>query len=96
MSGDIEVFNGISPGGLNPKLIIQFIDALPETKNNTVSIYDRWENLVWQGSNYDNNSVVFTGISDSGNSLPSGVYFYKIEFTSGKKTQTGFISLRRQ
>jgi gliding motility-associated-like protein len=93
--GDIEIFNGISPNGANPKFVILYIDALPETKNNAVSIFDRWENLVWHGTNYDNNTVVFTGNSDSGNALPSGVYFYKIEFASGRSSKTGFISLRR-
>ncbi|GHM99829.1 hypothetical protein WSM22_13190 [Cytophagales bacterium WSM2-2] len=95
VAGNIEVYNGISPDGANPKFIIQFIDAIPETKNNTVSIFDRWENLVWHGTNYDNSSVVFTGAGDSGTALPSGVYFYKIVFASGRKTETGFISLRR-
>jgi hypothetical protein len=95
VAGDIEVFNGISPDGANPKFVIQFIELLPETKNNHVSIFDRWGNLVWHGTNYDNTIVVFTGHSDSGNALPSGVYFYKAEFASGHSTRTGFISLRR-
>jgi len=94
--GEIEVFNGVSPNGANPTFIVRYIDVLPDTKSNTVSIFDRWENLVWHGANYDNNSIVFTGNSDTGNALPSGVYFYKIEFASGRKTKTGFIALRRQ
>jgi len=94
--GEIEVFNGVSPDGANPTFIIQYIDVLSDTRNNAVSIFDRWENLVWHGANYDNNSVVFTGNGDSGNALPSGVYFYKIEFASGRTTKTGFIALRRQ
>jgi hypothetical protein len=96
VAGDIVVYNGVSPNGANPKLVIQYIDILPETKNNTVYIFDRWENQVWSGSNYDNNAVVFTGLNSSGGELPSGVYFYKIDFASGKKTKTGFIALRRQ
>lgn len=93
---DIIVYNAVSPNGANPIFFIQYIDILPDTKHNTVTIFDRWENLVWQGTNYDNSSVVFTGTSDGGSALPSGVYFYKIEFTSGHKSMTGFISLRRQ
>jgi gliding motility-associated-like protein len=93
--GDIIVYNGVSPNGVNPKLVIQYIEILPDTKNNTVYIFDRWQNLVWTGNNYDNNSVVFTGQSDGGGELPSGVYFYKIDFASGRKTKTGFVSLRR-
>ncbi len=94
--GDIVIYNGVSPNGKNPAFIIDHINALQDTKENTVYIFDRWENQVWHGNNYDNSSVVFTGVSDSGSDLPSGVYFYKINFSSGRKTQTGFISLRRQ
>ncbi len=96
VAGDIIVYNGISPNGANPKLVLQYIEILPDTKNNSVYIFDRWENLVWHGDNYNNDSVVFTGLNDGGSSLPSGVYFYKIDFASGKKSKTGFISLRRQ
>jgi len=96
VAGDIIVYNGVSPNGKNPSFIIQYIDILPDTKINSVYIFDRWENQVWHGNNYDNSSVVFTGVSDSGSDLPSGVYFYKIDFHSGRKSKTGFISLRRQ
>ena len=96
VAGDIVVYNGISPNGKNPMLLLEYINILPQTKDNTVYIFDRWENLVWHGTNYDNTSVVFTGVSDGGGDLPSGVYFYKIDFVSGRKSQTGFISLRRQ
>ena len=95
VAGDIIVYNGISPNGKNPAFIIEYINLLPETKDNTVYIFDRWENQVWHGTNYDNSSVVFTGISDGGSELPSGVYYYKIEFASGLKAKSGFISLRR-
>jgi gliding motility-associated-like protein len=96
VAGDIVVYNGISPNGKNPAFIIEYINILQDTKENTVYIFDRWENQVWHGTNYDNSAVVFTGVSDNGNDLPSGVYYYKLNFSSGRKTQTGFLSLRRQ
>jgi hypothetical protein len=96
VAGDIIVYNGVSPNGKNPSFVIEYINLIPETKDNTVYIFDRWENLVWHGTNYDNSAVVFTGVSDNGNDLPSGVYYYKLNFSSGRKTQTGFLSLRRQ
>ncbi|MBS1557950.1 MAG: VCBS repeat-containing protein [Bacteroidetes bacterium] len=95
VAGDVVVFNGVSPNGNNPTLYLQYIEIIPDTKVNTVQIFDRWENLVWHGSNYDNTNVVFKGVSDNGNDLPTGVYFYKIDFASGKKSKTGFISLKR-
>jgi CHU_C Type IX secretion signal domain/Ig-like domain CHU_C associated/Laminin B (Domain IV) len=95
VAGDIVVYNALSPNGANPKFTIEFIDLIPEAKSNIVTIFDRWQNEVWRGENYDNTSVVFRGIGDGGNDLPTGTYFYKIEFTSGKKMRTGFISLKR-
>ncbi|MBS1952149.1 MAG: gliding motility-associated C-terminal domain-containing protein, partial [Bacteroidetes bacterium] len=84
--GDIIVYNGVSPNGANPIFVVQYIDILPDTKNNAVYIFDRWQNPVWHGSNYDNASVVFKGTSDSGGELPSGIYFYRIDFASGRKS----------
>ncbi len=93
--GDVVVFNALSPNGANPTFVLQYIEIIPETKNNIVTIFDRWQNEVWRGENYNNTSVVFNGIGDGGNDLPTGTYFYKIEFASGKKMKTGFISLKR-
>ncbi|MBS1555621.1 MAG: gliding motility-associated C-terminal domain-containing protein [Bacteroidetes bacterium] len=95
VAGDVVVFNAVSPNGANPSFIIQNIELIPETKSNVVTIFDRWQNEVWRGENYDNTSVVFKGTSNEGNDLPTGTYFYKIEFGSGKKPKTGFISLKR-
>ena len=95
VAGDVIVFNALSPYGENPSFVIQYIEIIPETKNNTVTIFDRWQNEVWKKNNYNNNSIVFAGVSDSGSDLPTGIYFYRIEFSSGRKTQTGFISLKR-
>lgn len=94
-TADIIVYNAVSPTGNNPTLVIENIEVLPDTKNNTVTIFDRWENQVWKGTNYDNTSVVFKGESDAGSNLPTGTYYYKIEFSSGLATRTGFLSLKR-
>ena len=95
--GDIEIYNGISPNGdnKNDTWIIEYIDLFPDTKNNRVTIYNRWGDVVWEASKYDNTSVVFSGISKNGSELSTGSYFYKIEFEDGKETVTGFLSLKR-
>jgi gliding motility-associated-like protein len=95
VAGDIIVYNAVSPNGTNPTFIIKNIDLLPDTQTNHVMIYDRWQNEVWQGVNYDNSTVVFNGVNNKGGDLPTGTYYYKIEFNSGRKMQTGFISLKR-
>jgi gliding motility-associated-like protein len=97
VTGDIVIFNGFSPNGddFNAFFNIQYIDIFPDTRQNKVTIFNRWGDVVFETTNYDNLNRVFTGISKNGSELPAGSYFYKIEFTSGRKTQTGFISLKR-
>jgi len=95
--GDIVVYNGMSPNddGDNDIFYIQYIEAIEETKTNRVSIYNRWGDLVFSVSDYDNKTRVFKGLNNNGNEIPSGTYFYKIEFSSGKETKSGYLSLKR-
>ncbi|MCW5909816.1 MAG: gliding motility-associated C-terminal domain-containing protein [Cyclobacteriaceae bacterium] len=95
--GEIIIYNAVSPNndGQNDSFRIEHITALDETHENKVSIFNRWGDLVWEGTNYDNDQVVFTGTSKSGADLPSGTYFYKIEFKGGHKTESGYLVLKR-
>ena len=97
VAGDIIVYNGISPNGdeANDFWEILYIDVIADTKNNKVSLFNRWGDMVWEVDNYDNKEQVFKGLNKNGNEIPSGTYFYKIEFASGRKTQIGYISLKR-
>ncbi len=95
--GDITIYNGISPNGdgLNDTWLILYIDVLTETKENKVFVYNRWGDVVFEAENYDNKDIVFKGLNKSGNELPSGTYFYKIEFGSGRKTLTGYLAVKK-
>ena len=95
--GDLNIYTGISANGdgLNDFWIIRYIDVIAETKANKVSVYNRWGDVVFETENYDNTNRVFKGLNKNGNELSSGTYFYKIEFSSGRKTQTGYLSLKR-
>lgn len=97
LEGEFQVFNGLSPNndGANDKFILQYIELLPDTEKNQVTIYNRWGDIVWEGTDYNNQTVVFEGINKNGKELPSGTYFYKIEFSRGIQTKTGFLSLKR-
>jgi hypothetical protein len=46
-------------------------------------------------SNYNNTTNVFRGLSDNGNELPSGTYFYQIVFNSGRKSESGYLTLKK-
>ncbi|WKZ60279.1 MAG: BspA family leucine-rich repeat surface protein [Cyclobacteriaceae bacterium] len=97
VEGDIIVRTGFSPNGdtRNDFFQIDYIDLFPDTQQNRVTIYNRWGDVVFEISNYDNQSRVFSGLNKNGNELPSGTYFYKLEFTSGRPGKTGYLSLRR-
>lgn len=95
LGGEVSVYNALSPNGdgKNEIFRIQYIDILPETRNNTVLIYNRWGDEVFSVKNYDNTTRVFRGESSNGKKLPAGTYFYKIVM-EGRKTLTGYLSLK--
>jgi gliding motility-associated-like protein len=94
--GDIFIYNAISPNGdgLNDIFLIQNINLLPVTRKNRVVLYNRWGDAVFEVSDYDNTSRVFKGLNDNGKALPSGTYFYKIEFASGLPIKSGYLVLK--
>jgi gliding motility-associated-like protein len=94
IAGGILVYNAISPDGKNPVFRLEYIDLFPDTQKNTVYIYNRWGDEVFSATDYDNVTSVFSGLSSNGNKLPSGTYFYKVLFASGRKTMTGYLELR--
>jgi gliding motility-associated-like protein len=95
--GDILVYNGISPNGdgQNDVWVIEYINLVPDARENEVRIFNRWGDLVWEGKNYNNTSVVFRGLNRNGSELPSGTYFYQIRFASTRDALSGFLALRR-
>jgi gliding motility-associated-like protein len=96
-SGEFIIYNGISVNGDNLNAIwrLQNIDATESTRSNVVTIYNRWGDEVFTVSNYDNVDRVFNGKNKNGGDLPSGTYFYRIEFKSGLASKTGFLVLKR-
>ncbi len=97
VAGDLSVYNAISPNGdgKNEELTIQYIDILPSTKSNKVTIFNRWGDVVFEAKDYDNITNVFRGLNQNGNELPSGTYFYRIDFEGSVPSKTGYLSLRK-
>jgi len=96
-TSEIIVYNALSPNDdlFNPYFKIENIETVaPENK---VSIFNRWGDKVFEVENYANTDPAkrFNGESDKGNGLPSGVYFYKIEFKNGNPEFTGYLTLKR-
>jgi gliding motility-associated-like protein len=92
IEGLLTIFNAVSTNGDNLNAYFYLRNIKP---GNRVTIYNRWGNVVWEGEDYDNDNVVFTGLNKNGNELVTGTYYYKIEFESGRKAISGFLSLKR-
>lgn len=97
VEGDVIVYNGFSPNGdsKNPYFRIANITTLEP--QNKVSIFNRWGDLVFEQDAYDNNTRKFDGKNNNGNELPSGTYFYRIQFTgnTNREPMTGFLTIKK-
>jgi gliding motility-associated-like protein len=97
VAGDVTVYNALSPNGdgKNDFLFLQYVDVMEDTKKNHVSIVNRWGDVVFDINNYDNADRVFKGLNKNGQELPTGTYFYKIQFNSSHPSMTGYLYLKR-
>ncbi len=84
--------------GRNDAFVIEGLERYP---NNTVSIYNRWGNLVYSSTNYQNNWKGNSITTQGNNLLPASTYFVVVEFTSSSlsttydiKPYSGFVELR--
>jgi gliding motility-associated-like protein len=95
--GQVIVYNGVTPDGdgKNDILLIKYIDVVEGADQNTVTIRNRWGDKVFDIDNYNNTDRYFNGVTNNGQELPSGTYFYTIEFGSGLKPMSGFLTLLR-
>lgn len=95
----VEVFNAFTPNGdgLNDTWIIQGITRFPD---NEVQIFNRWGNLVFKVTGYNNTTKVWDGNSSEGivfgsNGAPDGAYFYVITLGDGSERISGYVVVRR-
>ncbi|HZY82959.1 MAG TPA: gliding motility-associated C-terminal domain-containing protein [Cyclobacteriaceae bacterium] len=97
VSGEVMVYNAVSPNGdgKNDVFHIAYIDVIAQTRDNKVTIFNRWGDVVFEVEDYNNTTNVFRGNNNKGNELPSGTYFYRIQYNSDRPAETGYISLKR-
>lgn len=95
-----KIYEGFSPNndGNNDYWRIDGIEAAPYNEN-TVRIFDRYNNLVFETKNYQNTEGNYwKGESNHGlvkGSLPEGTYFYYFRISTGQ-VFSGFVVLKRQ
>lgn len=81
----ITAVNMITPNGDGKNDFLEFRGA-EKFGPNTLKIYNRWGNLVYQKVNYQNDDDRFDGMY-KGQPLPAGNYYYVIAFRTGEIKQ---------
>lgn len=71
----LKFYSGITPNG-DGNNDVWYVDNIEQFPINEIKIYNRWGNVVWEGSGYNNDDVVWSGQNNAGNDLPDGTYFY--------------------
>jgi gliding motility-associated-like protein len=91
--GVVPSYNAFSPDGdgVNETWII---DAIFNHPDNTVTIFNRWGDKLVSFEDYDNVNIVWDGLYN-GQVLPSGTYFYVIEYLDIQIQVSGWLQLTR-
>jgi gliding motility-associated-like protein len=92
-----HIFEGLSPNndGFNDSWRINGIEAYEQ---NRVRVFDRYNNLVFETTNYTNDGNCWRGQANSGmqsGNLPEGTYFYLVEINDGNGPYSGFVVLKK-
>ncbi len=96
-SCDVDPDGGFTPGsGQFGTWIINGIEQYPD---NTVQVFNRWGNLVYETEGYNNTDNAWTGAANGklliGTDVPDGTYFYLIDLGDGSKPLSGYVIIKR-
>ena len=82
--------NGFTPNGdgFNDRFVIKGLEGYT---NNTLTVFNRWGNIVYQQNGYNND---WNGVSNNGKDVPDGTYFIILE-VQGFETLNGYLDIRR-
>lgn len=83
--------NAITPNGddVNDYFLI---DNIQLYKQSSLLVFNRWGNLVYKASPYNNE---WNGKSKSGNDLPDDIYYYTLDYGVGEKPISGYVLIKR-
>jgi gliding motility-associated-like protein len=102
---ELIIHNAVTPNG-DTKNEYFDIENITDScySDNTVEIYNRWGVMVYNTTNYDNRTRLFTGVSEGRSTikqsaeLPTGTYFYILKYRNSEgnyTTKTGYLYLSR-
>ncbi len=95
----VEPRPGFTPNGdgINDFFYIEDIEDYP---NNTVQIFNRWGNKVFEIAGYNNQDRIWTSESNFGivygdKRVPDGTYYYLIDLGDGSAPLSGFVVISK-
>ena len=88
------IYNVVTPNGDNKHDFFKIVN-IEAYASNTVTVYNRWGRRVFERAGYNNASNFFIGLSEDGEELLTGNYYYVIDKGNGDKAERGFIFLKR-
>ena len=93
-----KIYNGLSPNGDNRNDYWR-IDGIEAFPNNRVRVFDRYNNLIFETSGYNNDDNSWRGQTNhsmiSGN-LPEGTYYYSVDLGDGSGLYSGYVVLKKE
>jgi gliding motility-associated-like protein len=97
---DLIIPSGFSPNGDGINDIFE-IKGISNYSNNSVTIFNRWGNIIYSTNGYDNANNRWDGTNtsemSSGNGLvPEGTYFYLIDLGDGSPVRSGYVFVNRK
>ena len=92
----VIVYQVVTPDGdaMNDTWVIDGIEQYP---SNTVSVFNRYNSMVYTKNGYENSVNPWSGTANSGlgnGPLPDGTYFYTVDLGDGSKLLEGFLVLK--
>lgn len=104
-SDELVIYNAVAPDGSNPLNAVFTIENIENYPDNTVAIYDRWGNKVYETNGYNQTGNVFRGEASgntrygNGSRLNQDTYFYTIQYrkntTESYRKRAGYLYLKR-
>jgi gliding motility-associated-like protein len=93
---NVRILQGFSPNGdgLNEVFEIEGLELFDKV---SVQIFNRWGNEVYKSEMYKNDwdGTSKNAFTLGSSKLPSGTYFYVVDFHDGKKPVVGYVYLSR-
>ena len=92
-----KIYNGLSPNGDNRNDYWR-IDGIEAFPNNRVRVFDRYNNLIFETTGYNNDENTWRGQTNHsmvGANAPEGTYFYSVDLGDGSGMYSGYIVLKK-